>query len=156
MYINYVISFNYSEYYIKPCDYTGSHVIWLMIGSGPLPTLIFKCRNKWCFFGTVFVHNTVCRYNRSFTSYLILWALGWHYRPAENTFFFVFTVQQRDLTIWTFFLFNSTYHMLFALCNNNGYYLLSNHNVPEHYKHICLFVYIYIYLLAFIYIYKYL
>ena len=78
-----------------------------MIGSGPLPTLIFKCRNKWCFFGTVFVHNMVCRYNRNFTSYLILWALGRHYRPAENTlfFFFVFTVQQRDLTIWIYFFF---------------------------------------------------
>ena len=131
-----------------------------MIGSGPLPTLIFKCRNKWCFFGTVFVHNMVCRYNRNFTSYLILWALGRHYRPAENTLFFFFffcinfaTKGSDNLDL---FFFHSTYHMCFALCNNNGYYLLSNHNAPEHYKHICLYVCvcvcIYIHTLTYIYL----
>ena len=132
-----------------------------MIGSGRLPTLIFKCRNKWCFFGTVFVHNMICRYSRNLTSYFILGALGQHYRPDENTLFFVFfvfTVKQRDLTIWIYYFFHSTYHMFFALCNNNGYYLLSNHNVPEHYKHICLCVcvciYTYLHLFTYINTYK--
>ena len=129
-----------------------------MIGSGSLPTLIFKCRNKWCFSGTVFVHNMVCRYNRNLTSYFILGALGQHYRPDENTLFFFFFIncETKGPDNLDLFFFHSTYHMFFALCNNNGYYLLSNHNVPEHYKHICLcvrpYIYIYTYLHLFTYI----
>lgn len=120
-----------------------------MISSGPLPIPIFKRRSKWCLFGTVLVHSTVCRYNRSFILLIFFLARFWGIIDQLKILFLcIHCVTQGPHYLDVLTLLTTSW--LVVRSNNNGYYLLSNYNVPEHYKHMYVCIYIYLHLFTYI------